>query len=367
MALTRICKNCFQSYKGKPDVCPHCGEPTGFGPKNLEENNTEEEQNTQKVKKAKKRRHHVSSKEIMDSIDFETLLAQTNDKDVNSWKEKQKKKDKIEATIDSSGEINVDTTKESYLPQTYTYSVKKARGEYTKPDIKWWEIYKWADVWFVRRKIKKQVNRASHYKPTQFSKTWMIILAILFGWMGAHNFYARNYKKGWFVLIAFILGCVAVFHPAFAAVKVSIGGGLLFIDAVMWGLDIINLIINQYSYRLSKWKFIDSLNTDTRAKLGYKYIDKEEYKKLWIVRLCHAIKRKSEENKEKRKLKAEEKQNNQGETENSADKQENITENSEKTDNNNVIKMDNTKVKNKQPSKNVKNKSKTIKINKYKK
>ena len=22
---THICRNCFQSYQGKPEVCPHCG------------------------------------------------------------------------------------------------------------------------------------------------------------------------------------------------------------------------------------------------------------------------------------------------------------------------------------------------------
>ena len=361
MALTRICKNCFKTFKGKPEVCPSCGKPTGFG-HSEEESNQEEFQNNEVKVKPKKKKHHISNQEIMDSIDFETLLAQTNDKDVKNWKDKKKKKEKIDATVDDDGEIDVDTSKEGYLPQTYTYSVKKARGEYTKPDIKWWEIYKWADIWFVRRKIKKQVNRASHYKPTQFSKTWMIILAILFGWCGMHNFYARNYKKGWFVLSTFILGCVVVFHPAFAAVKVSIGGGLLFIDAVMWGLDIINLVLNQYSYRLSKWKFIDSLNTDTRAKLGYKYIDKQEYKKLWIVRLCHAIARKSAESKENKKLKAEKNLKEQT----TAEQKEDNT-NSEKDEESNVTKIDEEKVKNIKSSKNTKKKTKVIKINKYKK
>ena len=61
--------------------------------------------------------------------------------------------------------------------QKQTYSVKKARGDYREPKIKWWEIYKLADRAFARKKIKKEVAKASKIKP--FSYTTKPVLAML--------------------------------------------------------------------------------------------------------------------------------------------------------------------------------------------
>ena len=188
---THICKNCFKSYEGKPEVCPHCGAPIEYKQKKkkekpeqpAEEQNLDAEQLAQPIeaKPKKQKRHRLSDKEIMESIDFDELLAKTNDKDVKSWREKKKQeKERIDVTKDEDG-YNVDVKDVSYLPSTYTYSAKKARGEYQKPNIAWWEVYKWADLLLARRKVKKQVNRASHYRPSQFSLGATITLCILFG------------------------------------------------------------------------------------------------------------------------------------------------------------------------------------------
>ena len=304
MFNTHLCKNCFVSYQGKPETCPNCG--AELHPKKQEE--LDENGNKIKKEKVKKQRKpRLTSKQIMDSINFEDLVKNTNDKDVKSWRDKRKK-EKPEFKVQENGEFNIDTKDVTYLPQTHNYSAKKARGEYTKPDIKWWEVYKWADVLLARRKVKKQVNRAGTYKPEAIKKSSMIALCIFFGWCGIHNFYARNYRKALFTLIGCILGCCVIFieNPFFASIRVSIGGGLMFVVLFMWITDLINLIINKYSYRLSKWKFIDCLNTDTRAKLGYKYIDKDEYKKPWIVRVINSIKESVAERKEKKLKKQQE-------------------------------------------------------------
>jgi len=124
--------------------------------------------------------------------------------------------------------------------------------------------------------------------------------------MGGHNFYARNYRKATFMLIAGILGAFITLAPFtwLDPIRISLGGGLLFVVLCMWVLDLINLIVNTFSFRLSRWRFIDCLNTDTRATLGSKYIDKDEYKKPWIVRTINAIKESINERKAKKQAKA---------------------------------------------------------------
>ncbi len=289
--LKRMCKNCFEMYEGKPDVCPHCGATLKKEKPNKEEQKRE--------KKEKKKR--VSSKEIIDSLDFVALMAKSD-------KSKRNKKAKEpEFKVQKNGEYSVNVKDVTYLPNTYTYSAKKARGEYDAPKIQWWEIYKWADVLMAKRKIKKQVKNASYYKPEQFSKTKLILLSLFLGWTGAHNFYARNYRKGAFMLFCTIFGSFVALAPYkwINYIRVSIGGGLLFIMLIMWVLDVINIISGTFSFRLSKWKFIDCLNTDCRATLGEKYIDKDEYKKPWYVRMVNSINEKHKENKAKRQARKE--------------------------------------------------------------
>lgn len=293
--LKRMCKNCFEMYEGKPDVCPNCGVSLKKQPQHKEEH--------KKAKKEKKKR--VSSKEIMDSLNFVDLLAKSDKSKKNN------KKNTPEFKVEKNGEYSVNVKDVTYLPNTYTYSAKKARGEYNAPKIQWWEVYKWADVLMARRKIKKQVRCASYYKPEQFSKTKLIFLSLLLGWTGAHNFYARNYRKGAFMLFCTVFGSFVALasYDFLDYIRVSIGGGLLFIMLIMWVLDVINIISGTFSYRLSKWKFIDCLNTDCRATLGNKYIDRDEYKKPWYVKLVNAISQKHKENKAKRQARrAEQKQ-----------------------------------------------------------
>lgn len=306
MFNTHLCKNCFKSYSGKPEVCPFCGEPTGYSQAKADKKaeraaasegltngnqpnvNYVEADSVVKPQKHKKRRFRVSSKQIMEEIKFEDLMQKTNSKDVNSWRERKKERNKPQFSVQNNGEYNIDTSDVTYLPSTYTYSVKKARGEVNRVKPKWWEIYKWADIMLARRKVKKQVKRASYYKPKEFKLWKMYILCILFGWFGLHDYYARNYRKGLVASVCFTVGCAMAFNWLD---KLMFTAGLfLFIPICMWILDIINLIFSTYSYRLSRYKFIDCLNADTRATLGFKYLDKDEYKKPWVVRMINKIK-----------------------------------------------------------------------------
>ena len=365
MFNTHICNNCFESYSGKPELCPYCGRPTKYykGETTQKEENGAEEYSEEnkpvKEKPVKQKKKRITDKEIMDAIPFESLVAKTNDNSVRSWREKNKKKNKSDVIVQENGEYEVDTSDVSYLPETYNYSAKKARGEYKRPKIKWWEIYKWADLLLARRKVKKQVNKASQYKPEVFSKTVTLILCVLFGWMGAHNFYVRNRKKGFVSLFSFFFGAFIAVNPATRMIQVSIGGLFLFIAIFIWLMDLINLITNTFSYRLSKWRFIDGLNTETRAKLGYKYVDKDEYKRLWIVRVCHSIKRNAQERKE-------EKAQRKAEQEKAANEQKDDAQAIEETQNAeiNEQKIENKPTKNNKNVKNNNKKGKKIKIKK---
>lgn len=120
------------------------------------------------------------------------------------------------------------------------------------------------------------------------NKTKLLLLAIFFGWMGGHNFYAKNYKRG-FVSLAMLFISVGVislakYVPFFASIQISIGGFTGFINVFMWVSDIINICFNNYKYRIQKEAFLDKLNFNTRSKLGEKYYDMELYKKPWWVR-----------------------------------------------------------------------------------
>jgi len=72
--------------------------------------------------------------------------------------------------------------------------------------------------------------------------------------------------------------------PFFASIELSVGGFAGFLVLTMWLSDVINIIFNNFKYRVQKVAFISKLNVETRAKLGEKYIDMELYQKPWWIR-----------------------------------------------------------------------------------
>ncbi len=194
----------------------------------------------------------------------------------------RQKEDKPEYTIDKNGEYNIDTSDVTYLDSS-SYSAKKARGEYEPEKLKWWEIYKWADRKLAKRKIMKEVNKAARKTPVGIKRSTMIVLCILFGWMGAHSFYGRNYIRGTISLVGISIAMLVVNIPAlYRIMGVFVGGGFGFVVVAMWLLDIIALIWGTYKYRISKLEFISNLNIETRAKIGRKYIhfDRHAFKAM---------------------------------------------------------------------------------------
>lgn len=250
----------------------------------LEENNSKssEEESTNNSEENEDNNQKDKATSYEHGIDSTTIGKAVYDKP-KRHKHKSKAKDQPQYTVDENGEYNIDTSDVTYLEgvETPTYSVKKARGEVTQEKIKWWEIYKWADRMLARRKINKEVNKAATATPVGISRVAMIIYCLLFGWLGIHNFYAHNFKRGWFVLVSFVIVIIVTSIDVLIEIMgVFVGGGLGFVVFAMWMIDLFSLFFGKYKYRISKEQFISNLNVETRAKLGKKYIalDKTVFK-----------------------------------------------------------------------------------------
>lgn len=240
------------------------------------------------------------------TVTFET---EPNKPKRHKHKSKAKKEDKPKYTVDADGSYNIDTSDVTYLEgiEKPTSSVKQARGDVKQEKIEWWDIYKWADRMLAKRKIMKEVNKASHKIPEGIKRASMIAWCFFFGWLGIHNFYARNYKKGWTVVIFDVIIAPVIFIPVlYKYIGISIGGGLGFIVLAMWIMDLFALCFNKYKYRISKEEFISNLNVNTRAKIGKKYIalDKATFKAQEKARLEKLYNKKN-----KKQRKTEQKQN----------------------------------------------------------
>ena len=302
------CPRCASEITKNDKVCPRCKLPVDkmkFNESLYEDDEKSGEiiktkKQLKKEAKLKKKEEKLQRKreEAAKKTDFSKYAVNAK-KDDNYLDQPKSKKLTPKFEIDENGEFNIDTTdvelvgeaRGKILEEHYqkNYSVKKARGDYREPKIKWWELYKLADRSFARRKIKKEVNKASKIKPENISKSKLLLLAIFLGFTGAHSYYAKNYKKGTVSIITLLLwvGIVylASFVPFFASIQVSIGGGAGFVNLIMWASDIINIAFGSYRYRTQKEAFIFSMNIKTRAKLGEKWIDEDLYRKPFYVKL----------------------------------------------------------------------------------
>lgn len=234
--MKKVCLNCARFIDKKADVCPYCGHVFTAPKKNVINVDKQQKQNTPK-----------------------------------------KKKSKTVVTVNENyGTIHI-STKDSVYYSSKDYSARVARGEYKPEKLKWYEVDKWADKILTRRRINKVVNKEASKVPENLNYWAMLVLTILTGFVGLHNFYAKNYKRGIFMLCMFLfsLGIVGLvpYLPFLSYVQWSLGGGIGLIVAVMWFLDVFRVIFKKYIYQYSRIEYIKMLDTETRAKLGQKYID----------------------------------------------------------------------------------------------
>lgn len=182
------------------------------------------------------------------------------------------------------GGVHIDTSKYSFFGKTYNkYNPSAERivvennGKYELEKLKWWEIYKWADRQLAKNKIKKIVKKESIKKPEKVSFGVLLSLCLFSGFLGVHNFYAGNIKKGLTCAISFAVAMIFVvflnpikfFATYFQGILCAIPG---LICIVIWLTDFIAILFKRFKYKKSKMDFIKSLDIETRARLGKKYI-----------------------------------------------------------------------------------------------
>lgn len=306
----RQCPRCASEITKNDKVCPRCKLPVSkmkfdetLVDDEVQESTSEpiktksQLKKEAKIQKKEEKRRQKKEKDAL-KTDFSKYATNAKEDKDDYLNQPKSKKLSPKFELDENGEFNIDTAdvelvgeaKGKILEEQYqkNYSVKKARGDYKEPKIKWWELYKLADRSFARRKIKKEVNKAAKIRPENISKAKLLLLAIFLGWTGAHNFYAKNYKKGAVSVVSLILWVGVVYLASisrfFASIQISIGGGAGFVNLILWASDIINIAFGSFKFRTQKEAFIFGMNVKTRAKLGEKYVDEEFYYKPWYVK-----------------------------------------------------------------------------------
>lgn len=296
-----FCPRCGNLIMKREKVCPRCGTPIVRESK-ADSSEAEELTNkrraeveskvvvTENVSAAKREQlEKEKQKQAKQEAATELQMSKTKQKKLANDKAKAKKKktykhkkvNVFEARDDGEGGLKIDVSDSSFLDETKHLggNIKSdgAKKKYKIPEkLKWYDIAKWADRMLARRKVKRAVNKAGTEIPDYVSKPAMIVLCVLFGYMGAHSFYAKNYVRACVSLFSVIISSIVISIDVLTKyVGVSIGGGFGLVFVVMWLWDLFAIIFNKYRYRTSKDKFIATLNFDTRAILGRKYIKKE--------------------------------------------------------------------------------------------
>lgn len=293
----KFCPRCMNIIRKSDKVCSSCGleveKMQELENKEIEKQNKFVEEQIEKqetldksTKLAEEERSLIDEGKSVDEIS-ENQIEKEQENRPKRHKHKPKrqtpKEDLPSYTIDEDGKFNINTKDVTFLEDIdlKSYSSKKALGEKpAREKIEWWEIYKWADLYLARRKINKEVKKASYKIPYGINKTKMLLFCIFFGWFGAHDFYAKNNKRGWTALSFFAISMIVINVPVlYRIMGVFVGGGLGFLMLVMWFGDMFRIATNHYQYRISKEEFISNLNLTTRGKLRKKYwsLDKRAF------------------------------------------------------------------------------------------
>ena len=182
------------------------------------------------------------------------------------------------------GGVHIDVEKYSYfgrgrnkyIPNDQKF-VYKEDGEYKVQKLEWWEIYKWADRQLAKNKIKKMVKKEAVKKPERVSFWVLLSLCLFSGFVGVHNFYCGNTRRGIiqascfalaFGFVIFLDG-IAFFNLYMQGLMCALPG---LIAVVMWLTDFIAIIFKRFRFEESRLNYIKTLDLETRARLGKKYI-----------------------------------------------------------------------------------------------
>lgn len=294
--MKKICRNCFNYVDKNEEICPICNKPTNGKP--LKEKKEKVERLTKKKKDVA-----IEGVEVVDtnsmqasestnitdnSLESESIKKEKKVDTRPKWIPKHKRanyaeeKERLKGTHVRVKGKHIDVSTISVLQGKVgdnKYKPKTAGGEidYRQEKLQWWEIYKFADRWLVRRAINKHVKKASYERPKRVSYWLLLVLSIFTGFVGGHSFYARNYKRGIVSASLFGLSMSMVvlmeYFPWFSNFQYSLCALPGLICIMMWIWDIMLILIKKYRFRISKLNFIYSLDVETRSRIHNKYIN----------------------------------------------------------------------------------------------
>jgi len=298
--MRKPCPYCFNFISSKDEICPFChkelkkkkgnkkddlktSKPDSGVSERLEELAREAErlEKQQEIEQAKSESATLSEEKPSD------IYHQKNGR--VRWVPK-KKRDGYEApskkiTNPRITGVHIDVDDVSYFEKKrnkYTPNPNRLvgindAGKYEMEKLQWWEIYRWADRQLAKNKIKKVVKKESLKRPAKVSYWVLFFLTLFTGFVGVHNFYAGNTKKGIVSAASFglafgfviFLNRIPFFNTYMQGLLCAIPG---LICLFIWVSDFISLIFKKFRYNKSRIEFIKTLDIETRARLGKKYI-----------------------------------------------------------------------------------------------
>lgn len=280
--MKKICKYCFNFVDRSYKICPICHRRVD-GKSDEKVNNLSNSE--QKV--VLKEIDNTLPSDVVERHKIKWVPKKKRKGYLEEQEEKKLKSIRIEGTHLDVSNISIfdkDNKKSKYTPKSAGSGLTE--DDYKLEKLQWWEIYKKADRWLVKRKLNKIVKKQSCVKPARVSQILMIVLSLFAGYLGLHDFYAKNYKRGAITLglFAWSITLVALMDvwPWLINVQYSLIAFPGLICVMMWIWDFIAIILKRYVYNESKLNYIYSLDVETRAWIGNKYISVPnwyEYKK----------------------------------------------------------------------------------------
>lgn len=271
----KVCQNCLNETSDDEEFCPCCGVKLD---------------NAKKKGKCEKGQNVIqsaSNKVVL--IDEDTGKKPKQKEHISrvKWIPKKQRVGYAEMVERQKGYSvrltgkHIDVSRYEIFPSNKNvYNAKRSGSidakDYEAEKLKWWEIYKWADRWLVKRKVGKVVSKQARVRPSGKSYWLLLLLSGLFGFVGLHNFYAGNTKRGivslslfsWSILFVALIGRWAWLEN-FQYSLCAVPG---FVCVMMWIWDFVAILFKRFEFKKSRLMFIYSLDVETRAKLGNKYI-----------------------------------------------------------------------------------------------
>lgn len=302
--MRKPCPYCFKFISTKDETCPHCKKELKKKKKKVDYAITETTEENLVTSLSGETTISPNLERLAresEAINPETIEATTEEKKEEitkdiyhqkngriKWVPKKKRdgytpKKKITSPRITGVHINVESSsyferkRNKYNPSPNRLVGVNDAGKYEMEKLKWWEIYRWADRQLAKNKINKIVKKESLKRPEKVSYWVLFFLTLFSGFVGIHNFYAGNTKRGVvssscfglaFFFVIFLNG-IKFFNMYMQGLLCAIPG---LICLFIWVSDFIAIIFKRFKYSKSKIEFIKTLDIETRARLGKKYI-----------------------------------------------------------------------------------------------